>query len=107
MSGIIAVQLDELEALATELAALGAQLADRESICRGVISTPVDALGGSEGDAASDVAAAWASLLGLLSDRTGAAAGALVSAVAAYRAADAAMADRFCPADPDYAPPGS
>ena len=107
MSAIIAVQLDELESLGVELAELGAQLGEHLPVCRGAASTLARAIGGAEGDAASDAATAWASLLGLLADRTGAAAHALASAVAAYRAADAAMADRFCPADPDYAPPGS
>ncbi len=106
MSTIIAVQLDELGALAAELAALGAQPAEWVPVCRGAAPTLADSLGGSEGGAASDVAAAWAFLLGLLADRTGAAAHALASAVAAYRAADAALADRLCPADPDYTPPG-
>ena len=107
MSAIIAVQLDELESLGAGLAVLGAQLGERLPACHGAASTLAVAIGGAEGDAASDAAGGWASLLGLLADRTGAAAHALASAVDAYRAADAASADRFCPADPDYVPPGS
>jgi hypothetical protein len=107
MSSIISVQLDEVSALAAEIAALGAELDERAHLCRGAATVLADALGGIEGWTASGVAVAWSSLVALVADRAGAAAGTLVAAVAAYRAADAAMAGRMCPADPGYAVPAS
>jgi hypothetical protein len=102
MSSIISVQLDEVSALAAELAALGAELDDRAHLCRRAAAVLTEALGGPEGWQAGAVATAWASLVAAVADRTGAAAGSLVAAVVAYRAADAALADRLCPADPRY-----
>lgn len=107
MTPIISVQLDEVSALAAELAGLAAQLDDRTRLCRSAAALSTDALGGSEGSTAAAVATTWSSLVGLVVERTDAAAGALASAVAAYRAADAAIADRWCPADPGFTPPAA
>ena len=103
MSSIISVQLDEVSALAAELAALSAELDDGAHLCRRAATALTDALGGPEGWQAAGVAIAWSSLVRLVADRTGAVAGSLVAAVAAYRAADAALAGKLCPADPRYA----
>jgi hypothetical protein len=80
-----------MEALATELDALAAELTrDAEHTLSLAATFPV-ALGGEEGWAAGDAATAWASLEEVLADRTRALAGTLVGAAAAYRDEDAAL----------------
>jgi hypothetical protein len=107
MSSVISVQLDEVSDLAGELAALSAELDERARLCRDAATMLVDALGGTEGWRAGATATAWSSLVGLVAERTGAAAASLLAAVATYRAVDAAVADRMCPADPQYTAPVS
>lgn len=105
MSTIISVQLDELAALADELAGLARELDADAQACRSAVPVLRESLGGgSEGWHAAVAARAWSSLVGLVSDRARETADALRSAVAGYRATDAAIGDRMCPADPAYAP---
>jgi hypothetical protein len=91
----ISVQLDAVEALAGELAALAAELADDAGLCRSTAASLTAALGGEEGWTAGAAAIAWASLEGFVAARTGALAATLVDAVAAYRAEDAVLSERL------------
>jgi hypothetical protein len=91
----IAVQFDALDALAAELAALARELSDDAALCRATATSLYAALVGEEGWAAGSAATAWAALAEAVAARSGAVAGTLVGAVAAYRAADAALASRI------------
>ena len=86
------VRPDEVAALAGELSALAAVLADDAVLIRSAAASFPAALGGDEGWAAGATAAAWASLQEVLAARTNALAGTLAAAAAAYRAEDAALA---------------
>jgi hypothetical protein len=88
------VRPDDVEALATELGALAAELTgDAEWTRSAAASFPV-ALGGDEGWTAGAAATAWARLQDVLAARAGALARTLSAAAAAYRAEDAALAGR-------------
>jgi hypothetical protein len=89
----ISIQLAAVHALAAELAVLSGQLADDAALCRSGAASLVQALARDAGLAAGSAATAWATLTGILADRTDAVAGALAAAVATYRAADAELAD--------------
>jgi hypothetical protein len=89
----ISVQLDTVEALAAELAILSSQLADDAARCRSGAAALFEGLARDVGWAAGSAATAWATLTGIVADRTDAVAGTLVAAVASYRAADAQLAD--------------
>jgi hypothetical protein len=91
MCSPISVQLDAVDALAAELAALAAQLGDEEELCRTTARSLSTALDGYEGWTAGATATAWASLAGVVAARTSAVAATLTGATAAYRAADAAL----------------
>jgi hypothetical protein len=92
---VITVRLDAVEALAAELSALAAELSDDAALCRSAATSLYSALSGDEGWSAGSAATAWASLADVVGARAGAVAGTLVSAVAAYRAADLALAERI------------
>jgi hypothetical protein len=92
---VITVRLDAVEALAAELAALAGELSDEAALCRSTATSLYSALSGDAGWSAGSAATAWAALAEVVGARSGAVAGTLVSAVAAYRAADAAMAERI------------
>ena len=89
-----AVRPDEVEALATELGALAAELDDDAGWVRSAAASFPMALGGEEGWTAGATATAWASLQEVLAARARALAGTLSAAAAAYRAEDAALAGR-------------
>jgi hypothetical protein len=88
---------DEVEALATELGALAAELADDAGWTLSAAASFPVALGGDEGWTAGATATAWARLQEVLAARAGALSGALSAASAAYRAEDAALAGRAAP----------
>jgi hypothetical protein len=88
----ISVQLDAVQALAAELAVLSSQLADDAALCRSGAASLIQALARDAGWAAGSAATGWATLTGIVADRTDAVAGTLVTAVASYRAADAELA---------------
>jgi hypothetical protein len=88
------VQPDEVAALAGELWALAAELADDAGCIRSAAASFPAALGGDEGWAAGATATAWAQLQEALASATAALAGTLAAAAAAYRAEDAALAGR-------------
>jgi hypothetical protein len=92
------IRPEAVEALATELALLAAELAgDAGRSLSSAASFPV-ALGGDEGWDAGATATAWGRLQEVLAARADAIAGTLVAAVDAYRAEDAALAGRSAPA---------
>lgn len=85
------VRPDELAALAGELSAVAADLADDADTSRCTAPSFGAALDGHAGWAAGATATAWGRLQEILSSRTGALAGTLGAAAAAYRAEDAAL----------------
>lgn len=95
MSTIIRVQLDAVDALAVELSALAAELDDQTSSCHSAASALFDALPGAQGLTAGAAAGTWATLLAPLIDRTATISRVLRTSVDAYRAEDAALADRI------------
>jgi len=88
------VRPDEVAALAAELGALAAELADDADHLRSASASFPAALGGNEGWAAGATATAWARLQEVLADRTDVLAGTFAAAAAAYRAEDAALGGR-------------
>ncbi len=100
MDPSISVHLDEVGALAAELAALAAELDDDARMCRSTATRLADALGGQEGWRAGALATAWGALAAVVADRAGAVAASLVAATVAYRDADAALAGSLATADP-------
>ena len=97
MSAPLSVQFDAVVALADELAALAAQLAEEPPLCRTAAASFATALGGDAGRSASDAATAWAGLTAVLADRCAATAGTLRAAVASYRALDGELATAVLP----------
>ena len=97
MSAVITVQLDRIEALAAELAALARALSDDARLCSSTAASFATALGGDDGWHARAAATAWEALLELLADDAGALSATLDGAVAAYRAADAGLAGAIDP----------
>ena len=93
MCSTISVQLDGVQALAAELAALAAELDDESDLCRSTARLLSAALDGHEGWTAGATATAWGSLTAVLAARTAAVASTLTGAAAAYRAADAALSE--------------
>jgi hypothetical protein len=89
----ISVQLDAVDALAAELAALAGELGDEAELCRSTARSLFAALDGHEGWAAGAAATAWGSLTEVVAARTAAVAATLTAATTAYRAADAAMSE--------------
>lgn len=83
---------DGVEALATELGALAAELTDEAARTRSAAASFPRALGGHEGWTAGATATAWACLLEAVADRTSALADTFSAAVAAYLAEDAVLA---------------
>lgn len=86
------VRPDELDALAVELGALAAGLGDDADTALSAAASFARALDGRAGWAGGATATAWARLQEMLSTRTGALAGILGAAAAAYRADDTALA---------------
>ena len=97
MSAPLSVDLDAVDALADELAALAAQLAEDPPLCRAAAASFASAVAGDAGRRASDAATAWAALTSILADRCAATAGTLRAAVASYRAVDSGLAAAVLP----------
>ena len=95
MSSPITVRPDSVGGLATELAALAAELHDEARLCRSTAVSLHSALGGSEGWDAGAAGTAWAALVQVLADRSSAVAGTLTAAMAAYRAQEATLAGQI------------
>ena len=93
MSSIIAVQLDVLDALAGDLAALAGDLLDDADRCGSAAAVLHDGLSGDAGLDAGWAATAWSALARAVADGTQAVAAALGAAVTAYRTADEARAE--------------
>jgi hypothetical protein len=91
----ISIQFDAVAALADELSTLAAELSEDGALCRSAAPRLHAALGGDEGWSALSAATAWAALAEVVGARSGAVAGSLVTAVAAYRAAEEALARRI------------
>jgi hypothetical protein len=97
VSAVITIQLDAVEALAAELAALARALGDDARLCGSTAGSLASALGGDDGWRARGVATAWSTLTELLADGAGALATTLGGAVESYRAADAGLARAIGP----------
>ena len=105
MCSTISVQLDALDALAAELAALAGELDEDASRCRSTAGSLPAALDGHEGWAAGATTTAWGSLTAVVAARTAAVATTLTRATAAYRAADAALARDLGSREPERVGP--
>jgi len=95
MSALISVQLDAVEELAAELAALAVALAHEAPLCTSTVGSLATALGGREGFLAFSAGSGWPRLVEAVADRTDAISTTLVTAVDAYRALDAGLAERI------------
>ncbi len=91
----ITVRLDAVEALAAELSVLAGELVDDAALCRSTATSLYAALSGDTGWSAGSAATTWSALAEVVAARSGSVAGTLVSAVAAYRAAETALAERI------------
>ena len=97
MSAVISIQLDTVEALAAELAALARRLTADAQLCTSTAASFLTALGGDDGWEAGAAATAWSGLAEVLAEGAGAVATTLHSAVVAYRAADTGLAGSIDP----------
>ena len=88
MSSTISVQLDALEALAGELGALAADLADDADRCGSAAGALFASLSQDEALNAAGAAVAWGVLTRAVADAVRAIAATLAAAVTAYRAAE-------------------
>lgn len=95
MSVHIAIQLDAVQALGEELAALAAQLSADADLCASTAVSLATAAPGEVSDHAGATGRAWTTLVADLVAGTDAAARTLLAAVDAYRLADAAVSDRL------------
>lgn len=93
MSTLVSIQLDSVDALAAELAALAAELAGDVAACAACAAGLASALDDDAGWHAAAAATSWARLVELLRARTAAVSGTLGAAVDGYRATEAALAD--------------
>jgi|tagenome__1003787_1003787.scaffolds.fasta_scaffold20200772_2 hypothetical protein len=94
MSALISVQLDAVGQLAAELATLAAGLADESLLCTSTAGSVAAVLGGYEGSLAGSAVSGWTLVVDSLVLRTGGIASTLSSAVEAYRALDAGLAQQ-------------
>ena len=95
MSHLISVQLDALARLLEELTVLGRQLDDEARLSASTGTSLESALSGAVGVAAGEAGAEWSAVLTALAARALAVAATLDQALAAYRAADAGIAERI------------
>ena len=95
MSSPITVHPDAVGGLATELAALAAELHDEARLCRSTAVSLRSALDGQEGWTAGAAGTAWAALLRVLADRSSAVSATLTAAMTAYRLEDATLAGQI------------
>jgi hypothetical protein len=97
LSALISVQLDAVQALAADLAALATALADEVPLCTSTARSLATALGGREGFLAWSAASAWTGLIDSMAGRTGAISTTLTNAAEAYRAVDSRLSQRIGP----------
>ncbi|MGY1635693.1 hypothetical protein ACI78V_03460 [Geodermatophilus sp. SYSU D00742] len=95
MSVTIAAQLDAIDALASELGALAAELGEDAQLCWSTAVSLGAAVGGDVGERAGATGSGWAALLELVAQQTGVLAATLSAAVDSYRLTDAGLADRL------------
>jgi hypothetical protein len=95
VSHLISVQLDALAGLLEELTVLGRQLGGEAQLSSSTGRSLETALSGAVGVAAGEAGAEWSAVLTALAARTLAVAATLEQALAAYRAADAGIAERI------------
>lgn len=95
MSTVVSIQLDHVETLAAELAALACALSDDVTLCVSSASRLRASLAGDEGWHAGAAATGWAGLLQLLRSRSEAVASTLTAATGSYRAVDGALRERI------------
>jgi Tfp pilus assembly protein FimT len=95
MRSPITVHPDAVGGLATELAALAAELHGEAQLCRSTAVSLQSALEGHEGWTAGAAGTAWAALVQVLADRSSAVALTVTAAMAAYQAEDASLAGRI------------
>ncbi len=95
MSTPIAIQLDAVQALGQELAALAGELAADADLCSATAVSLSTAAPGPVSDAAGATGRTWAVLVADLAAGADAASVALLGAVRSYRLADAALSDRL------------
>jgi hypothetical protein len=95
VSHLISVQLDALAALLRELTALGSELTRESEVSTSTGRSLGSALGGPAGAAAGDLGADWSAVVAALAARALAVAATLDAALAAYRAADAGLAEQI------------
>jgi hypothetical protein len=93
MSSTISVQLDSLDALAGELAALAGELSGDADRCAAAGHALASGLNRDEGLTAVWAATTWAALARAVAEATHAVAATLGAAVLSYRAAEAARAE--------------
>ena len=94
MSVTVAAQFNAIDTLAAELAGLAAELAGEAQLCRSTAVSLATAVSGGAAESAGAAGSGWGTALELLGQQTRALAATLSAAVDAYRAADAALADR-------------
>ncbi|PWW21600.1 hypothetical protein JD79_00735 [Geodermatophilus normandii] len=94
MSVPIAIQLDAVQALGEELAALAAELSDDADLCGSTAVSLATAAPGEVSEQAGATGQLWAVLVADLVAGAQAASTALLGAVLSYRLADAAVSDR-------------
>ncbi|SNS73130.1 hypothetical protein SAMN04488107_3595 [Geodermatophilus saharensis] len=95
MSVPIAIQLDAVQALGEELAALAAELSADADLCASTAVSLATAVPGELSEHAGGTGRAWAALVADLVEGADAAARTLLAAVRSYRLADAAVSDRL------------
>ncbi len=95
MSVPIAIQLDAVQALGEELAALAAALSADADLCASTAVSLATAAPGEVSDRAGETGRAWAALVADMVAGADAAARTLLAAVRSYRLADAAVTDRL------------
>ncbi|MGY1795355.1 hypothetical protein ACI796_15365 [Geodermatophilus sp. SYSU D00525] len=95
MSATIAVQLEAVQALGEELAALAAELSSDADLCTSTAVSLATAAAGEVSEQAGTTGRLWAVLVADLATGADAAATALLGAVRSYRLADAAVSDRL------------
>ncbi len=94
MPDLVTVQLDDADALAAQLAALGVELADDGRAARGDGARLGQALTGPAADELAATGLGWAGLVEALAGRTQSLATVLTQTVASYRAVDALVSER-------------
>ncbi len=95
MSRQIAIQLDAVQALGEELAALATELSADTDLCASSAASLAVAAPGEVADRAGTTGRTWASLVADLAAGADAASRTLLAAVTSYRLADAAVSDRL------------